>query len=215
MNKICKLTLLIAFLSLCFSVDMLADVISDINVTLDNGSELGADYKFTVIQDEYGDFTSIWFDLVANTLIFKNSNIDEASDWYLTEHGDEFTKENINNDQFPMFVRVNEAGLFESNNVFVGISDFYLGINTGTFAPRSAFGWVHLQNDSGTLSMLGNAMTYQTDGIIIGTTSTIPEPGLMPLLFAGVLFIGGVHTCPKSFVKRKFLEVLQRLFSTL
>jgi hypothetical protein len=64
--------------------------------------------------------------------------------------------------------------------VYVGDSDFYLG-----FAYNGAYGWAHLVPAKGSLTMLGNVMSYNSPGIIIGTTTLVPEP-----ITSGILLVG-------------------------
>jgi hypothetical protein len=131
---------------------------------------------------------SIFFNVTGSILTFETKNLDEGSDWYLASFEDEFSNGNIQADLFQVFVRATTSG-FESNDVNVGFGSFYLGVNTGKgfdpFPPRNLYGWVQLQNTGGSLTMLGNAMSYQGTGIVIGTTQAIPEPSSLTLLLGG------------------------------
>lgn len=176
-------------LSIISAPYLTAAVISNTNVSLSDGGFAGADYALTVFQDEAGtDPTSILFNVTGSILTFVTSNIDEGSDWYLASFEDEFSNGNIQADLFQVFVRATTSG-FESNDLNVGFGSFYLGVNTGNmdggfdpFPPRNLYGWVRLQNTGGSLTMLGNAMSYQGTGVVIGTTQAIPEPSSLTLL---------------------------------
>lgn len=180
----------------------IAVVVSDTNIHL-SGS--GTSYALTVFQDEGAtDYTSIWFNVLSGqTLSFAGTTVDEASDWYSTSLGDQFSQATIQSSAFPVFVRATVSG-YETNALTVSLfGDFYLGVNTGNRdgtwgpdgnPPRNLFGWVHLQNTGGTISMLGNAMSYQGDGIVIGTTEVIPEPsvlGLVSVSFGVIVSLAG------------------------
>lgn len=176
-------------LSIISAQCLTAAVVSNTNVTLSNGGFAGADYALTVFQNEAGtNPTSIFFNVSGSTLTFVTSNIDEASDWYLASFEDEFSNLNIQADLFQVFVRATTSG-FESNALNVGFGSFYLGVNTGNldggfdpFPPRNLYGWVQMQNTGSSLTMLGNAMSYQGSGIVVGTTQAIPEPSSLTLL---------------------------------
>ena len=97
-------------------------------------------------------------------------------------------------------------------NAAVDTSDFYLGTSTGEgYDPfmgvekgrRTAFGWAHLKPSfpgSTTLVMLGNVMSYDSPGIIVGTTTLVPEPGVTALFAVGL--IGIVVRRHRPFPKR-------------
>ena len=168
-----------------------AAVISDTNITLSNDDlfGIGADYALTVVQDEregpdQGDSTSIWLNVLGDTISFVTTNLDEGSDWYSVSSLEEFSNASILGDSHQVFVRALPSG-FESNNLTVGFGDFYLGVNTG-LAHRTVYGWVHLRNVEGTLSMIGSAVTYEGTGIIVGTTRVVPEPSSSALICCGL-----------------------------
>lgn len=134
-----------------------------------------------------GDYTGVWFqfspvDATEFSLQPKTSNLDEGSDWYLVEQGDAFTKQSIANGDFAPVLVAN--GTWDT--VTVG-SDFYLGVNTGGLPPdsRESIGWVHLQFVNNALTMVENVMAYNAPGIIVGTTTVVPEPSTVGLCLAG------------------------------
>ena len=187
-----------------------AVVVSDTNIWLGNGPPSMADYTLGVYQDEAAtNDTGILINVSGETLSFVNTTIDDGSDWYLTSFGNEFMASTIESGAFPFLVRSISTG-WETHDLAVGFGDFYLGVNTGVlvgprpdpdFSPRELFGWVHLQNSGGTLTMLGNAMSYGEPGLVIGTTQVVPEPGIFGLALAG-LVLAGLRRCRSDATRR-------------
>ncbi len=174
-----------------------ATVVPNTNITFGPNSGLPpANYASRVDQDPFGDFTGTWFEFkqisaTEYSLRVSNYNLDEASDWYLVEAGDAFSKESIAANQF--------TPLFTTDHVYPAVtvgSDFYLGVNTGvgfhrepgghSLPNRTAFGWIHFQVDlmplpfpifdDDVLVMAENVMSYNSPGIIVGTHTIVPEP---------------------------------------
>ena len=84
----------------------------------------------------------------------------------------------------------------------VGTGDFYLGIwitNGDPLQPPPLqnYGWVHLRPVDGELTMVSNAMSYLSRGIVIGTTIVIPEP--TTTMIAAI----GLYTLAKSRIRRR------------
>jgi hypothetical protein len=121
-------------------------------------------------------------------LIFVTSNIDEGSDWYLGAAGVIFSASRIANGEFGLFVRSDFSGATINPITTTGAS-FYLCVNTGTgFSAtgpnREIFGWAELKSDGSTLSLSSSAVSYTMPGIIIGTTTAVPEPASAGLFFS-------------------------------
>jgi len=178
---------------------MEATVVTNTNVTFDNShlSPFG-DYSLTVLQNEAGDYTTMWFDKtelpsgIASSLTPITWNVDEEADYYLAPQGSGFSAASIAAGQFTPFFVVDNPSTIQ-----VPYDNFYLGINTGVgftgppFHPRrDVFGWVHLLNTPNGLEMLGNAMAYGTQGIYIGTVNTVPEPESGSLLCLAMILLG-------------------------
>jgi hypothetical protein len=54
----------------------------------------------------------------------------------------------------------------------------YLGVSTGKWTdprPRTAYSWVHLRPVNSVLTMVADIMSYSSPGIIVGTTTLVPE----------------------------------------
>ncbi len=96
------------------------------------------------------------------------------------------------------------VGLEDSSTDFAkGFEDIYLGVSTGLgFSPtiggkpnRAVYGWVHLHAllssiNNAVLQMVENVMSYDSPGIIVGTTTLVPEPASASMFLcaiAGVL----------------------------
>ncbi len=162
-------------------------VVNDNIEFVPDSSSFGASHRGTVIQDLFGDFTSVWFDYDGSSLTAVASNTDEGSDWYVVEPGDVFGPVTIARNDFPSIIGV---------PVFAGTEEFYLGVSTGTIdcsnpSCRDVFGWVRLRNVFGQLEMVENAVAYNSLGIIVGTTNLVPEPSSIAL---GWMALAGLTT---------------------
>jgi hypothetical protein len=74
----------------------------------------------------------------------------------------------------------------------VGTGDYYLGIwivngNPLQPPPLQNYGWVHLRPVDGQLTMVSNAMSYMSRGIVIGTTIVVPESTTAAIAAIGLL----------------------------
>ena len=118
---------------------------------------------------------------------------DWGSDWFLTQPGDVFSAATIEAGVFPVLIN-NAPSPRGTGELSVGPNDFYFGVRTDTvYRPdrpnRRAYGWVHLRPVDGTLGMVGNVMSYESTGIIVGTTTLVPEPGTCPLALLALCFV--------------------------
>jgi hypothetical protein len=95
----------------------------------------------------------------------------------------------------PLDPRV-EMGLADGGLGDVGSGDFYLGIwlpvgdSTGFENFGQRYGWIHLRPANGILTMVGNAMSFDSRGIIVGTLETVPEPtsgAVLPIALAALI----------------------------
>jgi hypothetical protein len=118
--------------------------------------------------------------------------LDEQSDWFLVQPGNIFSDATIQAGQFPAILNVLPPP--QGGEVTVGPGEFYLGIRTGRgfVGPgqprRNAYGWVHLRPENGALTMVQNVMSYNSRGIIVGTTTVVPEPAALALVAVAALF---------------------------
>ncbi len=176
-----------------------ATVITDDNLSWGPGSIGGspgvpdANYGATIFQDAGAtDPTSAWFYYDLTTIRGINENIDEGSDWYVVSPGDTFDKQSIENELFAPLITL---GPVFHPAVDVGFGqDIFLGVNSGQgFGPddRNVFGWVLLRPIAGVLTMVENVMSYDSPGIVIGTTTLVPEPATRTMVVCGAFVLFG------------------------
>jgi hypothetical protein len=93
--------------------------------------------------------------------------------------------------EFP--VVLNLAPPASSPPALVGTGDFFLGVRTGLGynlpQDRNVYGWVHLRPVNGVLTMLENVMSYNSRGVVVGTTIVVPEP-MSNSILAFALIVG-------------------------
>ncbi len=108
-------------------------------------------------------------------------NLDGGSYWYFATLNAQFTANTITQGQFTLFNQPDQS-------FSVPYGDFYLGVRTfSDFGELiQGFGWAKLNNSVSGLTLLGSAITYDQAGIVIGTTTTIPEVGSVILLLPAV-----------------------------
>ncbi len=159
-------------------------------------------YAASVYQDAAAeDYTCTDFDYDGLNLAVTAYCLDEGSDWYLVNEGDQFSRENIDNGLFPALKTYHN----QFPPVFVGSGEFYLGMNTGLgwlnrdedpwIPNRDVYGWVHIGNVDGELVQIGDATAYGAEGIIVGTTQAIvPEPSTIIMLLTGAV---GLLACAR------------------
>lgn len=148
-------------------------------------------FQLTIFQDAATqESTGIWFDYDGSELTAELSSVDEGSDWYVVHAGDRFTPESIAAGDFTPLVTF---GPVLQPSAVVGSEDFYLGVVTGTWNeflnPRTVFGWVHLRPIeplSTTLTMVENVLSYDSPGIVVGTTTLAPEPSQAAMIIGVV-----------------------------
>lgn len=160
-----------------------AQVVSGTNVLVAPSPFQGANLAITVLQEPTGNTTTIWLQKTdatfarTSTLTPVTWNVDEEADYYLVNQGAVLTSATVASGQFtPLFTTDHPY------TVQVGLNDsFYLGIVTGLGGTagvgpnRNIFGWVKLQNASTGLTVIDSAMAYGFDGIVAGSTTTVPE----------------------------------------
>ena len=130
--------------------------------------------------------TTVFFDFTNGTLQIVNTTVDEGSDWYVVHAGDHFGPATIATNQFPAIPN----SLSQPQPGYpIGNGDFYLGVATSdlfnTPFTRDIFGWVRIHDDNGVLSAVGNAVSYNSQGIVVGTLTEIPAPEPSAIILAG------------------------------
>jgi hypothetical protein len=183
-----------------------AVVVEDSNLSWGPGSIGGpfpgvpdANYAATIFQDAgASDFTSAWFYYDGTGLRGISENLDEGSDWYVVGPGQVFSNHTIQQGLFAPLIT--QGPNFHPPVAVASGQDIYLGVaSSGGYVDRDVFGWVLLRPIGAsvppiltpTLTMIDNAMSYDSEGIIIGTGTAVPEPGAALLAAFGVwLFVG-------------------------
>jgi hypothetical protein len=140
------------------------------------------------------NITGINFNYVANTLEATNWTVDEESDWYLVQAGDILSTATIAANQFPVIFTADDP----RPPVAIPLGNFYLGVTTGLVVwpepfslKRDVFGWIELNNTGTDLLPVSNAVAYEEGGIIVGTTTAVPEVGTVGLMVGGIALLAG------------------------
>jgi len=117
--------------------------------------------------------------------------------WYLVEEGDVFSEANIAAGQYPAL----HAWYGTYLPVVVGMDDFYLGVTATRVYTDSAqfdiYGWIKIGQSPQGLTQLGDAIAYRdppfrgNEGIIVGTTTIVPEPATWVMLVMAWIVGGG------------------------
>jgi hypothetical protein len=185
-------TTIIAF-ALCTSTLQAATVVSNTNLLWQKLPAGGiSDYEVTVYQNAAAsDYTQALFDFDQTSIKCAGVTVDESSDWYVLNFGEEFSKRTILGGSLtPLAV----SGAL-SPPVTVGFGqEFYLGVNTGLGFEsgfRNVFGWVLLKPIGGVLTMVDNALSYDSPGIFVGTTTVVPEPSATAIFVGAALSLTG------------------------
>lgn len=169
-------------------------------------------YRLTVDQFPTGDITSVWLSIqplstTQFTLQFTGGNVDDGSAWYLVSNGESFTRAGIAKNTYQRLY--GDYPMPSWPSVIVG-NDFYLGVNTGVSFDedgdaRDALGWVKLRVEGRpsdpdlpppfrfNLAMVDNVMSYYSPGIVVGTTTVVPEPTAIALCGIAVLGLASLR----------------------
>jgi len=136
----------------------------------DNVASLGSNYQGTITQSLQPDTTSGFFNYTGTTLKTVSSELDEGSNWFLTQPGQSFTG--------------TQPAPILSSPVSIPLGDVYLAVSTYSHLDPgyTAYGWVHLQNTGTSLIQLDSAVAYREQGIVVGSAAAVPEPTSLALL---------------------------------
>ena len=146
-----RLSLFIVGIGLIVSQARAGTVVGSNFIAVPDPSVPGAQYRFTVYQDEPAtDPTSLFVSLSGQVMTAINWNVDEEAVYYLVPNLAVFSVATISSGIFPPLFALNQP-----HAINVGFGDFYLGINTGQgFAGghpnRNVFGWAHFVNNQQT-----------------------------------------------------------------
>jgi hypothetical protein len=147
-----------------------------------------------VVRDEFKDGIRFFFD--GKTISRPNNpDLGYGLDLYFVEYGQPFTKAAIDNGLVQPIYRGTRQPYVEHTPIDIPDTDsFYLGVNSGFVSLdangdtiRDTFGWALIERGlSGQLFLTNYAMAYQSQGIIVGTTQTVPEPESAIIVFTVV-----------------------------
>jgi hypothetical protein len=154
-----------------------------------------ANYVFRIGTPPFGDDgTSIWVQYDSDTIRIATALTDEQAEFFIVQPGDRLTRQAVLTNQFPhLSIGPPPAppggglAFYEHNG-----NDFHLGISAPVRYleqpgfPIQEFGWMHLQPDGNELKMLANVMSYNSPGIVIGTTTLVPESATWLLAAVGM-----------------------------
>jgi len=179
-----------------------AVVVNDNNLTWGPGSISSpfpgvpnANYAATIFQDAVAtDYTSAWFYYDGSSIRGINENLDEGSAWYVVAAGQPFSRQTIQNGLSAPLISLG-PNFHAPVSVSFG-EDIYLGVNSGQgFVDSDVFGWVLLRPTGGApgvfppvLTMVDNAISYGSQGIVVGTNTLVPEPAMTVLAALGITF---------------------------
>jgi hypothetical protein len=93
-----------------------------------------------------------------------------------------------------------ERGLADGGLGEVGTGDFYIGVwlvtGSSPFTQRGQYyGWVHLRPVDGMLTMVANAMSFNSRGIVVGTLQVVPEPASAAIAVVGLVALLKLRIC--------------------
>ena len=138
------------------------------------------------------DGTAVFLQYDSTRVVITGQLADEGAFFFIAQPGDRVGRPTVLAQEFPPLTHPN--GYQHNGN------DFYIGIaapailweefpTPGVPPVRTEFGWVHLQPDGDQLRMLANVMSYESPGIIVGTSTLVPEPAAAALAVTGVTAI--------------------------
>ncbi len=162
-----------------------------------NGFPFGGDYQLTVVNTPDGSgYTTIFLNRQGSQISFETTFVDEVSSWYFADFNDAFTTASIKASDFVFFG--GHPDLQPGPYFDVGyFRPFYLAVASGRIIwnPPSGesywidpvFGWGLFNNTPTGLVLLDSAVAYGSEGIVVGTITTVPEPAAIGIFLAGGL----------------------------
>lgn len=190
-------------LSACFCLAVLCDgvdaqqVVVNENIRLMPGFFTPSNFaivasKCVVWDDCRESQPSIEFSYDGALLTFVLTSADEGLDMFVVQPGDVFSIATADAGLFPEVTDIDPPP--PGGPAIVGTGDFYLGVRTGLGFTngrpnRTAYGWAHIHPGNGDLTMIENVMSYNSSGIIVGTTTVVPEPSSSAMVIAALAIL--------------------------
>jgi hypothetical protein len=124
-----------------------------------------------------------------------NPDLGYGLDLYFVEGGQPFTKAAIDNGHVqPIYLGTRQpyvehtpVDIPESGSFYLGVNSGFVSLDANGDTIRDTFGWALIERGlSGQLFLTNYAMAYQSQGIIVGTTQTVPEPESAIIVFTVV-----------------------------
>jgi hypothetical protein len=173
-------TILIA-ISILGSSTLLNAAVGISHITSAGGNMFHVDQKF-----DKSDYTGFLFSFISgSTYQYGGSLLDEGLDMYRVFSGNTFTPAAISNGNF---LKLNAGSNYSLSSIF------YVGLETpsreaGFATLPPAYGWARMSSSGGVLTLLDHAIDYSGNGLIVGTTTVVPEPGVTGLIAIGLTCI--------------------------
>jgi len=135
-----------------------------------------------------------WFySLNGTNLVYVNPSLDLNACWYQVNYGDELSPSTLSSlDPISPL----QSSLTPTHEISLSAAPdpFYLGVCLYTYSSAPyAFGWVEFSNPGNGISLLRSGMSYDNNGVYVGTLSEVPEPGTVSLAVAGLLSLLAVR----------------------
>ena len=150
-------------------------------VTIESGAPVG-DFAVRI---DYTDTQSFFNDLVlstvdADTFGIAGFTLGSPFSAYLVADGATFTPAYASGNT-PLASNIDSSGIGNQFDILVGQSVFLAFYTEELLPDGPSFGdqyaWIEISNTGSGLTSLGDATALDTGGIIVGTTTSVPEPG--------------------------------------
>lgn len=188
--KIARRIVVLGVFCWCSSMD--AQVVTDTHITMEKIQGDLFEYYITIQENSEATESTCNFLVWDNGDVKGTACLDGGADWFVVDHGDEFSKHTVRMLDESRNHDVDFERFFEWDVRLMVGDEFYAGIATPIAgdAPVS-YGWAQFRvvdRDAGGqgLEMIRNAMAYNEDGIYVGTTRVVPEPKAEILFTVGL-----------------------------
>jgi len=187
------------------ATDAGAAIVAENRVTAELGYVGGNETTALLIDQEFGvsgganrpDFTGAIFELVSTTAHdyrFGGAFADSGVDVYFVGELDAFSAPSVAAGDFQKLTDFQVYDFSFFNDVYLG---FVMPSAAAGFGPHPpAYAWARVASgemnvgDPRQLFVLETATAFDSQGIIVGTTQSIPEPGGLALAVVGLMALG-------------------------